>query len=174
MSFLGCLNFNPNPAAGRLSLLWPGCQSFISDMAEMDFFWGEKKAACRWKSTFQELHTQCCLQVPQCTARARPPQLLELHIPFRSPSCSALQKSSILWILGREKVELHDGAVSHSGCLNTTLMYYEGRFSTEIMAVLNLKIVIPAIHSLQESLPAAQVPYWNVTYIDASGSVVSH
>lgn len=36
------------------------------------------------------------------------------------------------------------------------------------------KTVIPAIHSFQESLPVAQVPYWNVTYIDASASVVSH
>lgn len=69
MSLLGYLNFNPNPATGRLSYdgtmpmlcCDPRSLRFISDMAEMDFFGGEIKLLLSEKA-----HSRSCIASVPC------------------------------------------------------------------------------------------------------------
>lgn len=123
------------------------CDQDLSDSFQTWLKWtflgGKKKAACKWKSTFKEL---------PCTAQARPPQLLELHVPFRSLSCSVLQKC--------RNSEILQKTVSRFGCLSTNLMYDEGRFSTEKTVDSTFMAVLKRRLKYLQPIPSRNLSQW--------------
>lgn len=72
-----------------------------------------------------------------------------------------------------------EGWISWWNCMSFWLLKYKSHLlQRQVLhrdnSCAETKIIIPAIHPLQEPLPMAQVAYWNLTYINASSSMVSH
>lgn len=177
MSFLGCLNFNPNPEAGGLS--WDRtmpvlcCDQDLSasfqTWLKWTFFGGKKKLLVSEKA-----HSRSCTPSAPCNGTSQATTTSGATHSLQEPLL--LCPSEIQPPLNSGEGE---GWPSWWNRISLWLFKYKSHVSWRQVfhrdhGCAETKIVIPAIHSFQESLPVAQVPYWNVTYIDASGSVVSH